>query len=82
VRKRHQRLNSRDQGPTLRVAIPDVGLFALRYAEQTIPMEGFWETECQLLAIAGELYDMKVEDRVNFACKAIEERVRIPRSGI
>lgn len=81
ARKRHQRLESREQRPTLEVRIPDIGLFALRYAEQTVPMDGFWESECMLLALAGELYDMPVKDRTDFACRAIEARLNPRRSS-
>lgn len=80
MRKRESRLNERDQKPTLKVGIPDVGLFALRYAQQAYPMDGFWESECQVLALAGALYDMPVGKRTEFACRAIEARVNPRRS--
>lgn len=79
-RKRHARLESRDQKPTLKLEIPDIGLFALRYAEQAHPMDGFWESECYLLALAGELYDLPVNQRTDFACRAIEARIDPKRS--
>lgn len=82
ARKRNSRLESRDQKPTLKVDIPDIGCFALRYAQQTFPMDGFWESECLLLAMAGELYDMPVNQRTEFACRAIEARVNPRRPGI
>jgi hypothetical protein len=65
----------------LKLEIPDVGYFALRYAEQTYPMDSFWESECYLLALAGDLYDMPVNQRTDFACRAIEARIDPKRSG-
>lgn len=82
ARKRDNRLNEHDQKPTLKVGIPDVGYFALRYTQQTFPMDGFWESECMLLALAGELFDMPVQERTEFACRAIEARVNPYRSSI